>query len=199
MNQLTFETKQGKEILSFANDFAKLRIAVFRDFPYLYEGTLVYELNYVQTYAKCENAFVFAIYDGKEMVGATTCIPLIHETANVQLPFIQAGYDIDSIFYFGESILLKPYRGKGFGHRFFEEREKFANSFGTYITAAFCSVERSIDHPLRPNDYVPNDLFWKKRNYTKFPELTCKMSWQDIDQSEENEKTLTFWLKTLDK
>ena len=82
--QLRFVKKQGNEILSFAPDFAELRIAVFRDFPYLYEGSMEYELEYIRTYASCEDAFVFAVYHGDQMVGATTCVPLKYET--------QAGY-----------------------------------------------------------------------------------------------------------
>lgn len=197
MYPLTFEKKQGNDILSFAADFAKLRITVFKDFPYLYEGSIGYELDYIQTYAACENAMVFAVYDGREMIGATTCIPLDHETENVQKPFIDNNYNVNNIFYFGESILLKRYRGRGLGHRFFDEREAFARSFETYSIAAFCAVNRADNHPLKPVDYVPNDAFWEKRNYTKHPELFCEMSWLDLHETEETNKTLTFWLKTL--
>lgn len=197
MNQLTFVTKKGNEILSFANDFAKLRIAVFKDFPYLYEGTLEYELDYIQTYSSCPDAFVFAVYDGDEMVGATTCVPLKYETENVQQPFLDAGYDINSIFYFGESILLKAYRGQGLGHRFFDEREAFAKTFGNYNIAAFCSVNRPETHALKPQNYVPNDAFWQKRGYEKVPKLVCTMSWQDVDETMETEKQLTFWLRSI--
>lgn len=197
MHQLSFVKKQGSEILDFAEDFAKLRIAVFRDFPYLYEGSMEYEMDYIQTYSSCENAFVFAVYDKTEMVGATTCIPLKDETGNVQQPFLKQGYDINSIFYFGESILLHPYRGQGLGHRFFDEREHFARSFGTYRLSSFCAVNRTENHPLKPHDYLPNDLFWEKRGYTKHPDLMCDMNWLDINETQESSKTLTFWLKSL--
>jgi hypothetical protein len=195
MNQLTFIKKQGKEILSFANAFAQLRISVFKEFPYLYEGSMEYELDYIQT---CENALVFAVYDGEKMVGVTTCLPLKNETLNIQKPFIDNGYDVNSIFYFGESILLHPYRGQGLGHRFFDEREAFVQSFENYKMTAFCAVNRPENHPLKQNNYVPNDVFWTKRNYTKHPELTCEMSWLDIEQQEETIKELTFWIKTID-
>jgi GNAT superfamily N-acetyltransferase len=195
---MRFIKKQGIGILDFAHDFAKLRIAVFGDFPYLYKGTPAYELEYIQTYAACDDAFVFAVYDGDEMVGATTCIPLNKETENIQQPFIDAGYDVDTVFYFGESMLLKPYRGTGLGHRFFDEREAFVKSFGRYTMTAFCAVNRPENHPLKPQNYFPNDTFWSKRHYTKRPELVCKMSWQDIDEKEESPKILTFWTKVLD-
>ncbi|MBE9466408.1 GNAT family N-acetyltransferase [Dyadobacter subterraneus] len=191
---LSFLTKQGHAIESVFDDLAKLRIAVFRDFPYLYEGSLDYEKEYLKTYANSERAFLFAVYDGDKMVGATTCIPLSDETAEVQAPFKDAGLDIDSIFYFGESILLSEYRGLGLGHRFFDEREKHAASFGTYKTTCFCSVER-INHPAQPSDYRPNDAFWIKRKYHKVPELKATMEWPDIGETESTPKTMIFWMK----
>jgi GNAT superfamily N-acetyltransferase len=195
MNQLSFVKKQGKSILEIAEDFAQLRIAVFKDFPYLYEGTLEYELDYIQTYSSSEEAFIFAVYDGNQMIGATTCIPLIYETENVQQPFINNGIDCHSVFYFGESILLKQYRGQGLGHRFFDEREAYAKTFeGVHLTA-FCAVNREENHPLKPVDYIPNDVFWSKRGYTKHPELTCEINWQDVNEVSDSPKTLTFWLK----
>jgi len=197
MNSLQFIKKQGIEILDFAHDFAKLRITVFREFPYLYDGSLAYELEYIQTYAKSENAMVFAVYDGKEMVGATTCVPLSEETENVKQPFQKAGYDVDKVFYFGESLLLRSHRGLGLGHRFFDEREAFAKSFGTYSLTTFCAVNRPDDHPLKPANYHANDAFWKKRNYQKQDGLTCFMSWQDLTETEESDKILTFWTKEI--
>jgi GNAT superfamily N-acetyltransferase len=191
---LSYLTKTGAAIETVFDDLAKLRIAVFRDFPYLYEGSTEYEKEYLKTYANSERAFLFAVYDGDEMVGATTCIPLTDETHEVRAPFEHAGYAIDSIFYFGESILLPPYRGLGLGHRFFDEREKHADSFGTFKTTCFCSVER-INHPAEPDDYRPNDAFWIKRGYKKVPDLQATMEWPDIGESVSTPKTMIFWMR----
>ncbi len=146
---MTFQQYIGSEIRTVFNGLAALRIAVFRAFPYLYEGSIDYEKTYLSTYAKSERAMLFAVYDGERMVGATTCLPLRDETTEVQAPFIRAGYKLDTVFYFGESLLLPPYRGQGLGHRFFDEREAHVRSFGTYTTATFCAVQRPVDHPLR--------------------------------------------------
>ena len=94
----SFVTKQGQAIESVFDDLAKLRIAVFRDYPYLYEGTVAYEKEYLKIYSTAARSFLFAIYDGASMVGATTCIPLRDETDDIQTPFKKTGYDIDSIF-----------------------------------------------------------------------------------------------------
>lgn len=194
---LRFITKQGTDITSVFEDLAKLRIAVFHDFPYLYEGSVDYEMEYLKTYANAERGFLFAVYDGDVMVGATTCIPLVDETEEVQKPFKNAGYDVEKVFYFGESILLKNYRGLGLGHRFFDEREAFAASFKTFTMTCFCAVDRGDVHPAQPAGYRPNDVFWTKRGYKKTPALTAVMEWPDIGEKLSTPKTMIFWKRDL--
>ncbi|MFD1142267.1 GNAT family N-acetyltransferase [Larkinella insperata] len=197
MQSLSFQTKQGREIESVFDGLAALRIAVFRDYPYLYEGTIDYEKAYLKTYSRSERSFLFAIYDGPAMVGATTCIPLSDETADVRQPFEAAGFDGSTIFYFGESILLPEYRGLGLGHRFFDEREAHARSFGRYQTACFCAVERPEDHPAKPADYRPNDAFWLKRGYSKVLSLRTYMEWPDRGAEVSTRKPMVYWMRDL--
>ena len=197
LTSLRFVTKRGPEIAEVFDDLAELRIAVFRDFPYLYEGSVDYEKTYLQTYVRSGRSLLFAVYDGAKMVGATTCLPLRDEMPELQAPFLQQGYDVDSLFYFGESLLLPAYRGLGLGHRFFDEREAHARQFGTYRMTCFCAVERSETHPDRPADYRPNDAFWLKRGYRKEPSLQTTLDWPDIGESESTPKQMTFWLREL--
>jgi len=197
--ELTFVRKTGAGIAEVFNDLARLRIAVFRDYPYLYEGSVEYELGYLQTYLQSERSFLFAVYDGDEMVGATTCIPLQDETADVRKPFEDAGFDIGAICYFGESILLPSYRGHGLGHRFFDEREAYARNRGDFETCCFCSVDRGDNHPLRPSDYRPNDAFWLKRGYRKEPALQSTMDWPDLGETTSTPKIMIFWTKPLNR
>lgn len=197
MPDLRFMRKTGNDIAEVFDDLALLRIAVFRDFPYLYEGTVAYEKAYLKTYADAARAFLFAVYDADRMVGATTCIPLADETEEVQKPFLDAGYDISKVFYFGESILLPAYRGLGLGHRFFDEREAHAAGFGTYVMTCFCAVQRPADHPLQPADYQPLDRFWLKRGYQKAPHLQSLFTWPDLGELVATAKPMTYWIRNL--
>jgi len=197
MNELKYKKYTGRTIEEILSPIADLRITIFRDFPYLYEGTHEYEMHYLQTYVNSEKAMAFTVWDGNQMVGACTCIPLAEETEDVQKPFIEKDLPVETIFYFGESLLMKPYRGLGIGHRFFDEREQHSASFQTYSDTYFCSVIRHENHPLKPDDCYPNDVFWTKRNYKKVPDLTCRMSWKDIEEKEESYKELVFWHKSL--
>lgn len=197
MSELTFIHKIGADFESVFDDLAALRIEVFRAYPYLYEGTLAYEKPYLQTYSRSLRAFLLAVYDGPKMIGATTCIPLSDETPEVQAPFLKAGYPLEEVFYFGESILLPAYRGRGMGHLFFEERERHAASFGTYRMMCFCAVDRPLDHPLRPEGYEPLDTFWAKRGYVRTPELESWFSWKDIGEEAESEKKMVYWVRPI--
>ncbi|MFC0337784.1 hypothetical protein SAMN05421848_1423 [Kushneria avicenniae] len=188
---------QGAQIRQWLEALAALRIRVFREFPYLYEGSLDYERDYLETYAQSEDSLCVLVLDGEQVVGMSTALPLAHEDEAFMRPFIEQGFDVDCVCYFGESILLPEYRGQGLGVRFFEAREAHARALGLRYTA-FCAVERSGDHPRRPADYQPLDGFWQRRGYTHRPELCARYEWQDIDASVSDHKTLRFWLKTLD-
>jgi len=193
---LTIQSFSGSDATPFFGDLARLRSTVFRDFPYLYEGNPDYEQTYLSTYARSEGSvFVLAI-DGDQVVGVATGTPMAGETEEVQRPFLAAGFDPAHFFYFGESVLLPRYRGRGIGVKFFEGREAQAKKLGLRY-ATFCAVERPADHPRRPADYQPLDAFWGKRGYTHHPELRTTFTWRDLDETHESPKPLSFWIRDL--
>lgn len=193
---MTIELKNitGDQISGYIPELAELRIQIFREFPYLYDGSLIYEKQYLKTYAASDKTIiVIALVDGR-IAGASTGMPLVQQPDTVIRPFKNAGYDTEKIFYFGESVLEKQYRGHGIGVRFFEEREKHAHNHGFPVTT-FCAVDRPADHPMRPPNYISLDEFWNNRGYTIRPELKTTFRWQDIGDSSEAEKPMVFWTK----
>jgi GNAT superfamily N-acetyltransferase len=176
---------------------ARLRIAVFRDWPYLYDGSLAYEERYLAKLAAARGAVVVAAYDGDEIVGCATAAPLAEVEAEFAQPFREHDFDIGRIFYCGESVLLPAWRGRGLGHAFFDHREAQARALGGFTHVAFCAVVRPEHHPLRPKTYVPLDAFWKKRGYAEADGLVCRFAWKDIDQPAETEKPMQFWMRAL--
>ena len=193
---ITVTKLTGDDLRARLDDLAKLRIEIFRAWPYLYKGTLAYERQYLPRYAEARTGTVIVAQDGDAIVGASTALGLDEEDEHVQQPFLDAKLDLKKIFYFGESVLLPQYRGQGVGVRFFEQREAAARGYG-YKEACFCSVVRPDDHPARPKDYVPLDGFWKKRGYEKRPDLIAQFTWRDIGERSESDKAMVFWMKTL--
>ncbi|MEY4642596.1 MAG: hypothetical protein RLZZ227_2590 [Pseudomonadota bacterium] len=194
---LTIRRFSGAQLGNYLDAIARLRIAVFRDFPYLYDGTMDYERKYLQTYLDCAQSVVVVAFDGAEVVGCSTAIPMAFEEAAFKRPFVEAGYDPSRIFYCAESVLRRQYRGQGLGVKFFDEREAHAGELGGFDWSCFCSVVRPAEHPLRPPGYVPLDRFWMQRGYSKHPQLSATYTWKDIDQDAETSKRLEFWLKSL--
>lgn len=187
----------GADIGPWLPAVAELRMRVFRDFPYLYDGDLDYERRYLAAYARsARSVFVLAL-DGGRVVGASTGLPLVDDAAAFQAPFQAAGIPVESVFYFGESVLLPDYRGQGLGHRFFDEREAHAAGFGDYAMTAFAAVDRAPEDKRRPPGHRDNDAFWAKRGYVRRPDLRMRLAWKELGETEESEKTLTFWLRPL--
>ena len=187
----------GEGIKTVLDDLARLRIVVFRDWPYLYDGTLDYEEQYLAKFAKAEGAVCVVARDGGTIVGASTGAPMVEHADEFGAPFKAAGYDITKIFYCGESVLLKSHRGHGLGHAFFEHREAQAKSLGGFTHSTFCRVVRPGDHALKPKDYVPLDGFWTKRGYAPVDGLVATYDWKDIDQPGETVHRMQFWMKAL--
>lgn len=193
---LHFETHTGQGLEPYLSEMARLRMQVFREFPYLYEGDLGYEKQYLSTYLKTPQSLLVLAWDREEIVGVSTGMPLAAETPEVKAPFEQSAYDIAQVFYCGESVLLPTYRGQGAGVAFFKHREHFAREQG-FTHSCFCAVQRPQNHPLRPETYVPLDAFWQKRGYRFQPDLHTHMSWREVGETEESPKPMAFWVKKL--
>ena len=188
----------GTQIAPHLDAVADLRITVFRDWPYLYAGDQDYERQYLATYAQSPESLFVLAFDGDRVVGASTGVPLADETPAVQKPFLEQSIKPDDVFYFGESVLLTDYRGYGLGHRFFDERERYARHLGRFAMTAFCAVERDIDDPRRAGGARTNDLFWTKRGYRRQDDMVCWLDWQEVGCETPNAHPLRFWLRALE-
>lgn len=175
---------------------ADLRIAVFRDWPYLYDGDAAYERAYLQSYRDSPGAILVGAFDGPRLVGAATGTPMRDHADEFAAALAMSGHDLDSMFYCAESVLLPEYRGRGIGHRFFDLREAHASGLGC-TTSAFCAVTRPAKHPLKPATYQPLDPFWRKRGYAPLPGAVAHFAWKDLDQPGETDHPLQVWLRRL--
>lgn len=185
------------EIASALEDLARLRIAVFRHWPYLYDGDLAYEARYLGQFAASGGAVIVAARTaGGEMVGAATAAPLRDHADEFATPFARAGLDVAEHFYLAESVLLPGYRGQGAGRKFFEMREAAARAQG-FERAVFASVIRPADHPARPHGYQPLDGFWRRLGYAPLDGLIAEFSWRDIGETRESVKPLQVWGRRL--
>ena len=186
----------GADLESALDAVAGLRISVFRDWPYLYEGSKEYERQYLQTYRDSAGAILVGAFAGDRLIGAATGTPMEDHAADFAAPFVTTGVDLTRIFYCAESVLLAEYRSLGIGHRFFDLREDHARAMGR-SHVAFCSVMRPDDHPARPPAYRSNHAFWEKRGYRQLPGVIAEFSWLDVGGAAQTKKPLQFWMREL--
>lgn len=195
-SSITLKILHGREINPHLDAIAQLRIQVFRDWPYLYEGDVAYEADYLRVYTQSPRSIaVLALVDDR-VVGASTGLPMTDEADAFQRPLREAGIDPPRVFYCGESVLLPAYRGRGIGHAFFDAREAHARDLGGFDHCAFAAVARDVEDPRRPLGHRDNDAFWHKRGFRR-SDIAMHLPWNEVGLGE-SDHILNFWLRSLE-
>ncbi|MVN87944.1 GNAT family N-acetyltransferase [Deinococcus sp. HMF7620] len=189
---------RGPELAAHLPELARLRVTVFREYPYLYAGSADYEETYLRPLLQTPDALVVLAQDGAAVVGASSALPLTQETEALQRPLLNSPYDPAQVLYLGESVLLPEYRGRGLGHAFFDHREAHAAQLGLGITA-FCAVQRPEQHPARPQPARSLHAFWAARGYREHPELAATLHWPEIPPplgtGQDTAHPMHFWVR----
>jgi GNAT superfamily N-acetyltransferase len=189
------ETVTGAAIAPLIPALSRLRIAVFRDWPYLYDGDAAQEEEYLREFLGGPDAAIILVRDAAGApVGCATCLPAAQSAPSVQAALARGGLDPARTCYLGESVLLPAHRGQGIGVGFFAAREAHARALGLGA-AAFCAVVRNPNDPRRPAGYAPLDGFWRRRGYLPRPDLSVVMPWREVADDRETPHSLGFWVK----
>lgn len=198
---IRFESLTGQPSRQLLDQLSSLRLTVFREWPYLYDGNATSEAEYLGTFAAAPGAIIVGAFDDDQMIGAATAAPLAGHTDDFVPLFEARGYDPATVFYCGESVLLPSYRGQGIGHAFFDHREAHAKALSeqgaAFRYATFCGVVRSGDDERKPADYRPLDAFWRKRGYEKVDGLVGHYDWREPGEATESPHDMQFWLREL--
>ena len=185
---------KSTEARDYLQAIAWLRITVFQEWPYLYQGSLEYERTYLEHYFQSQNGVVILAFDGDALAGVSTAVPLVDAAQEIRTPIAAAGQSASSFFYFGESLLLPKYRGQGLGKIFFDIREEWALRTPGISRTCFCSVVRKPESS-NPDSYIDPQQLWKSRGYAKASDIIGQFSWPDLGSEIETTKPMQFWIK----
>lgn len=191
---LSYQLLHGATMRPYLSQVAQLRIRVFRDWPYLYDGDEASEHDYLSHYADEPDALIVVVWDGIRMVGASTAMPMAQADAEFRVAFSESRQQ--EAFYFGESVLLDEYRGRGIGHLFFDLRETAARRYGA-VFSTFCAVIRDPDDPRRPAAARDLGPFWRARGYEPQEDRIAHFPWKEPHTEDEIDHQLMYWTKTL--
>lgn len=192
---IRYELLTGFNIKEYIYGIACLRIEIFREYPYLYNGNLKEERHYLQRYAEVPKACVLAVFDDENLVGAATGIPMNQEVEQLGA-FACSHFSIDETYCVGEILLEPAYRNSGLGIGLITMMEEYVNSLRSYRNLACATVVRSDDHPQRPQEYVPIDRFLTRAGFGQFQDITTAFRWCEID-GVSSEHLMRLWIKRL--
>lgn len=197
MTDIHVRTFIGPALRTYLHSIAKLRMDVFREYPFLEEPDLSLETARLKRYLASKESIAVLVFDNTTLVGVSLGIPLALEREEIQKPFLNRFHDISTYYYFGESVLLKQYRNRGISHHFFDVREMHVKHLLKYKHICFFDPVRPESDPFKPADYLPLHDFWRKRGYVHCTDLHCSLIWKGPNEDEPSEKALTFWIKDL--
>ena len=193
---MEFEIATGHEFQQYTNEIAALRMLVFKEYPYLYDGDMQTELDHLNDYSKSKNSILIIVKDEQKVIGAVTGIPLAEVDEVFLTPFAK-NEPIDSIFHLGEILLLKEYRGKGIGYKTYKLFEDLVREKKQYNKIAIIEVVRDQDDPRKPKNYISARKFWEKMGYTEHPKMVIHTFYKEVDSPEKVPHTLVYSFKDM--
>lgn len=196
MTDIHVRSFSGMGIRPYIHSIAKLRCEILKDYPYFEEPNPHRETAFLKTLSSCQEAIGVLIFDNTTLVGVSFGYPFSLENEALYLPLVEKGWDVTSCYFFGESTLLKPYRGRGIGHHFFDARESFVSQCHRFKRICFCAPTSLESTEGRPSDFVPMHDFWRKRGYIHHPEMQVVIHKKKVEEYL-NETTLNFWIKEV--
>jgi GNAT superfamily N-acetyltransferase len=195
--KITEQLLSGADVADALDDLATLRLAIFPEYPYLYQGRREDELTYLATYAEAPDACAILAYDGLTVIGVATGMPLFHEDAQMLDAFAGTTFTLNEIYYVGELLFRPAYRNCGLGQKLLARLEHYIQSLGTYRKLTCATVVRPEDHPMRPFDYIPITRFLARTGFTRLSGVTTSFMWLETDDVKQNHP-MQFWIKNLD-
>lgn len=192
--QITEKLLAGTAVVDVLEILATLRLEIFPEYPYLYQGERKEELKYLSTYAEAPDACVILAYDGAAVIGAATGMPLVHEDIRMLDAFAGTKLPLEGIYYVGELLFRPAYRRCGLGQRSLARLENFICSLDRYRMLACATVVRPDDHPLRPFDYIPISSFLARTGFVQLPGVTTDFVWRENDGIN-RDHPMQFWIK----
>jgi ribosomal protein S18 acetylase RimI-like enzyme len=196
-NMLKIIAFRGEEVLPCLDEVAALRIEIFREWPYLYEGDIKTEKNYLKVYVDTKDSVLVLAKDHEKIVGVVMGLPVADSMKQIQKEYQRQNVSMDGIFYLADAIIFAPYRGQGIGTRMLQTFENSVLEMQKYGQISCCEIVRDQNHPLKPKEYQSLDAFWDHLGFLVSPGWQTSFDYLDIGNTEETPHPMRFRRKTI--
>lgn len=194
---ITVNLLYGEQIRPYIRELARLCLDVYREWPYLYEGSEAECIEYVEErYVKKPDSVVCIALEGKTLIGAVMGLPLCHAPQHYLACYNEK--DQEGVFYWGELAVYPKYRNLKIAKEMYTTMGKAVIASGKYKAMAFCEVIRSAEfkYPM-PGNYVGHGTLWNALGFEKKENLTCQGKWKLVGEQEESSQLMVYWWKQL--
>ena len=189
----------GKAINDCFEAIATLRLMVFSEYPYCYQGSFEDEQKHFGQYTCHEDRSLAVLFEKNQIIGLSTRIP-----AASALPLLgravpeleRRGVNIEQHYYVIESMIKQAFRGKKRGQLLYQEHEVFIRRRG-YQTN--CLLTLATESTITSVEKKPFTSLWhwlgfkKTAIQTSFTWLTRMFDHLVREQSH----VFDFWARDL--
>lgn len=132
-NEYTFKLICGPAIKKQIEYLAQQRLTFFKEYPYLYQGTLEEELTYCNWFCNLSTSILAIAYDNNKPVGLVSGTSFVdfstHFVGSYDL-FKNAGFIPETFFYIPEVIIDPMHRNRSVAKELFKLIENYAHDIG---------------------------------------------------------------------
>ncbi len=196
-----FKISQGDHLEQLIPEIAKARLELFKEFPYLYEGTYENESKYLKDFACNPKSIILTAHEGDKLIAfvTATAVESGFELTEAIKDLMQGqGIDTGKYFYISEMMVYPEFRSFELQNKLKKDIENYALK-NNYSKTCFLSVFRENDHPLRPERYKEVSRLWKFNKYHK-TEISTEFEWNTVQKDSESKlmnNRLDLWEKEL--
>lgn len=193
--EIRYESFQGQQLTPYIQELSKICNIVYSEYPYLYNGNDSDYESYLNSYATEDTSFVCLAFDGNQVIGAATSLPLLKTRDHYLTPFLENHTDLTNIFYLGELVVLPERRHEGIGHSLVHAIIAHTKTLPQYTQIYISQI---VESPRGcPPNYQSPDSFWKGLGFIPHPEWNFIAPWTEIGQTEKTPHTMIFWSNEL--
>jgi GNAT superfamily N-acetyltransferase len=199
--EVEYQSYTGVQITAVIGDVAALRISVFREYPYLYDGNRAYEERYLQGLVRNDRSLVVVARVDGAVIAAATALPLASDAeilAGIDGPFAALGLDAHDHYYYSEIVVDPAHRSRGIAREFYRRREAHARALG-YRRVCLAAIEREPGAVAVPSGYFDPAAIWAAMGFVREPSLFVTFRWptRAAEGTRDLEHKLVFWLHRL--
>lgn len=186
------------DIAPYLPFMAQMRVKEYAEYPYLYDGDMQEELQYVQWFSTLKHSAMAIAFYNDEPVGfiAGTALTSFdeHFKGSCDL-FSSAGFDPETYYYFSDAIVMPEHRNKLLLNEMAQAVEEHAQILG--YTAGCFVCESHASHLLKPKEYKELDPLFKRQGYAK-TDMVISYSWltrQADGTTKVQTHAMNYWIK----